>query len=477
VSAAIAPPLRKLGIGEVRWKTFKFQVKEADQASGGCTGYAGVTGNRDSDGEVIDPGAFKRSIANSKGVVPVLWQHDVKTPVGWGTDAEEDGHGLLVNYQLLMGTEIGKTAFEFTSLGLKLKAKVGLSVGFRIIDSYHDDKGVLHYREVELMEYSIVTFPANKEAMVNQIKSGYQMENKAAARTKRVAGVDLAPGCFAYVGDLERTETWKLPIEFPGDDEKTKSHIRNALARFSSTEDIPDGEKARVLAKIKAAAKKHGIDVADDKKGDDVATTEVIKAPAKGFDKALADKKTEQALSDEHWNIERAKNEAVQSAYEDPDMTNDQKVAHIRKAHADYGDAITDWHQKNLDYYFGDNNDANTQDEEKPGAHDPGAAGKARSTDVATKARNATHVANIKACHTMALANLDLHRKCVKMLGDISDDMGGGNGGDGGSGMSGDGDGNGVTMRSRLPVTQKTEAIAFHDGLTRLREELEAAAK
>lgn len=84
-------------------------------------------------------------------------------------------------------------------------------------------------------------------------------------KTKRVAGVNLPSHCFAYVGDPEKTETWKLPIEFPGDEEKTKRHIRNALARFSQTQGIPDDEKPKVKAKIEAAARSHGIDVDGEK--------------------------------------------------------------------------------------------------------------------------------------------------------------------------------------------------------------------
>lgn len=97
-----------------------------------------------------------------------------------------------------------------------------------------------------------------------QIKEIAAELKKAEAKTKRVAGVDLKAESFAYVGDPEKTATWKLPIDFPGDDEKTKTHIRNALARFSSTKGIPDDKKAEVKAKIVAAAKKHGIDVDDE---------------------------------------------------------------------------------------------------------------------------------------------------------------------------------------------------------------------
>lgn len=77
-------------------------------------------------------------------------------------------------------------------------------------------------------------------------------------KTKRVAGKDLTASSFAYVGDPDKTETWKLPI-------MDANHVRNALARFNQTQGIPADSKAGVLAKIHAAAKKFGIDTAESK--------------------------------------------------------------------------------------------------------------------------------------------------------------------------------------------------------------------
>lgn len=86
------------------------------------------------------------------------------------------------------------------------------------------------------------------------------------ARTKRVDGVDLPPRCFAYVGDPTKTATWHLPISFPGDEEKSKSHIRDAISRFDQTE-MPDAKKKkRAWRRIVAAAKKYGIQIASEQK-------------------------------------------------------------------------------------------------------------------------------------------------------------------------------------------------------------------
>jgi uncharacterized protein len=81
--------------------------------------------------------------------------------------------------------------------------------------------------------------------------------------TKCVDGDDLSSSAFAYVGDAEKTARWKLPIEF-STEEKTKSHIRNAIARFGQTHGIPSDKKAGVWKKIAAAAKKYGIRVASE---------------------------------------------------------------------------------------------------------------------------------------------------------------------------------------------------------------------
>ena len=91
---------------------------------------------------------------------------------------------------------------------------------------------------------------------------------RASGKTKRVDGEDLASSAFAYVGDAEKTATWKLPIKFSSD-EKTKRHIRNALARFDQTKGIPEAEKPKVKKRILAAAKKYGIDAAENNSAPD----------------------------------------------------------------------------------------------------------------------------------------------------------------------------------------------------------------
>lgn len=82
-------------------------------------------------------------------------------------------------------------------------------------------------------------------------------------RTKRVDGEDLPASAFLYVGDPKRTATWSLPWKFKSV-EKIKSHLRNALARFNQTSNIPADKKPGVWKKLVAKCKKYGIQVTTD---------------------------------------------------------------------------------------------------------------------------------------------------------------------------------------------------------------------
>ena len=86
---------------------------------------------------------------------------------------------------------------------------------------------------------------------------------KFEAKTKRVDGEDLEKSAFAYQGGDEAKD-WHLPIKF-STEEKTKSHIRDAISRWGQT-DMPDkDEKAKARERIlRGGEGHHGIDVDED---------------------------------------------------------------------------------------------------------------------------------------------------------------------------------------------------------------------
>lgn len=84
-------------------------------------------------------------------------------------------------------------------------------------------------------------------------------------KTKRVDGEDLTSGDFIIVLDPDDPETWKLPWKFSSQD-KTVSHLRNALARFNQMTDVPEDVRDKAYEKLKRLASEHGIEVSDSSK-------------------------------------------------------------------------------------------------------------------------------------------------------------------------------------------------------------------
>ena len=88
-----------------------------------------------------------------------------------------------------------------------------------------------------------------------------KVESRPEVKTKRVDRVDLSASAFAYVGDPENTATWKLPIYFPGDNEKTRNHVKTALARFREIKGIPEDAMRDTWMILRGAAMTMGIRV------------------------------------------------------------------------------------------------------------------------------------------------------------------------------------------------------------------------
>ncbi len=162
---------RKDSADVMRHKQFAFKVDEATDA-GTFKGYASVFGNIDSYKEIVAPGAFSKSlkaIKKSKDPVPVLWQHDSRQPIGGDELMEEDDKGLKADGFLLI--DVIPLALQALAL-MKRRVVKGLSIGYFVNKSKYDEQtGVRTLFELDLQEYSIVTFPANTLANVESVKA------------------------------------------------------------------------------------------------------------------------------------------------------------------------------------------------------------------------------------------------------------------------------------------------------------------
>jgi HK97 family phage prohead protease len=152
------------------YKNQSLEVKDVDSKQGIVTGYFSAFGMVDSDGDIIMPGAFKRSIQDwgveGKQRIKHLLNHDPSKPLGKLTTLKEDGYGLY--YESKVGThQLGKDFVKMVESGLITEH----SIGFRTLrEQKNDTANEIH--EVMLFEGSSLTaWGANEHTPMLGIKS------------------------------------------------------------------------------------------------------------------------------------------------------------------------------------------------------------------------------------------------------------------------------------------------------------------
>ncbi len=140
--------------------------------TGEFEGYGSVFGVKDSYSDIIVPGAFQKSLAGwkEKGRMPaLLWQHNMSEPIGIYTEMREDETGLYLKGRLLIDDDpLAKRAHAHMKAG----SLSGLSIGYVLNDYEYDKaKDAFVLKDIDLWEVSLVTFPANDEARISNVKS------------------------------------------------------------------------------------------------------------------------------------------------------------------------------------------------------------------------------------------------------------------------------------------------------------------
>ena len=152
----------------MKTKDFALHVKDVSD-EGTFVGYGSIFGNADSYGEIVEPGAFLKSLSRhtmEKSKPLMLWQHNPNEPIGVWDDLAEDAKGLKGTGRLVLETTRGREVYAL----LKAGAVRGLSIGYREIKA-EPDGNLRRLKELDLMEISVVSFPANRRASVAAVKS------------------------------------------------------------------------------------------------------------------------------------------------------------------------------------------------------------------------------------------------------------------------------------------------------------------
>jgi HK97 family phage prohead protease len=213
---AAAPPAPRAR-REIKRVVRAFEIKEVDDDAGTFSGLAAAF-SLDQGGDIIMPGAFKRTLADWKRSknrkIPLIDTHNYMSGVasiGHMTEAAEVSDGLETTFKFL---EDDPTA---DAIRKRVKAGIlsGLSIGYEAVETRQPSdedrrKGVWRYlKEVKLLEVSVVAFPMNVDARIDLASVKGFLEDLRAR--------GLAPEDLAEAKQLH-DELGALLAAAPGDD-------------------------------------------------------------------------------------------------------------------------------------------------------------------------------------------------------------------------------------------------------------------
>lgn len=150
------------------YKSFTFQLENADGESGEFSGYAAVFGNVDSGRDVIERGAFSKTIREDFDRIKILSQHDnCELPIGKPLELREDEKGLYIRGKI-SDTQRGRDIKTLLKDGVLTE----LSIGYDAVEvDYDEELNIRHLKEIKLWEVSIVTWAMNDQAKIEDVKS------------------------------------------------------------------------------------------------------------------------------------------------------------------------------------------------------------------------------------------------------------------------------------------------------------------
>lgn len=159
--------------------SLKFCQLQAREENGEwkISGYATVFGNKNSYGFQIRKGAYSKVLA--EGVNPKMFfnHNSWDLPIGKWTDLKEDDIGLKVEGVLTKGVSKAEDIYHAVKAGTVDGLSVGIS--WRAADEVELDDGTIELSMIaRLSEISVVTYPADGKARVNQVLSSDEVDEK-----------------------------------------------------------------------------------------------------------------------------------------------------------------------------------------------------------------------------------------------------------------------------------------------------------
>jgi HK97 family phage prohead protease len=161
------------------YKNTDDSVQDVDVERGIVTGYFSVFGNKDADGDIVLPGAYKKTLRENgpqseRPRILHLFMHDSTKILGKPQVLKEDKKGLYFESKI-SDTSLGRDVIQL----YRDKVLTEHSIGYQIVKREVDEQAeVQKLIELKLWEGSTVSWGANMEALVDTVKAEGK-DNKA----------------------------------------------------------------------------------------------------------------------------------------------------------------------------------------------------------------------------------------------------------------------------------------------------------
>lgn len=210
-------------------------IKAVDDEERVIRGIA-TTPDPDRVGDIVDP----MGVAFTNPM-PLLWQHDHKSPVGTVTFDKPTKTGITFEARLPKVAEAGalRDRIDEAWQSVKLGLVRAVSIGFRALEYSFMDDGGIRFMKSEVYELSLVTIPANADATITAIKSIDAPLLAALGKEPKAADRPVHPGASG-----KTTKTVNLR---PKEAITMKKTIAEQISAFEATRQAKSAEMDQIM--------------------------------------------------------------------------------------------------------------------------------------------------------------------------------------------------------------------------------------
>lgn len=159
-------------MGNYLYKNVDESVQDVDTEKGIVTGYFSIFGNKDSDNDIVLPGAYKKTLKENgpqseRPRILHLFMHDPMQILAKPFTLKEDKKGLYFESKI-SDTSLGRDVLQLYRDKVLTEHSIGYNIVKREVDEKEETQKLI---ELKLWEGSTVSWGANMDALVESVKS------------------------------------------------------------------------------------------------------------------------------------------------------------------------------------------------------------------------------------------------------------------------------------------------------------------